>query len=184
MGGPFPIPGAASTGFGAMISPWLGPLGFLASVLGRRKRDRSSAQFHQRMQDMEAYGIHPLAAIGGSGMSGIGQGAVQTNDMVGPVASAAQRRQAMENARDEKQHEEDRVDRHRREDKEHDINIVGMRSAANQEHGLGMLQPFHPHNLIAAGAELLPNDWRLFPKEYKGPFSHNVNPNSNPFRGD
>ena len=114
--------------FGTYINPAMGALSALGSIYSARKRDRSSAIFHQRMQDMESYGIHPLAAIGGSGMSGLGQGSVQTSDMVG--GAAQQVKEKLEQRRIE-----NRIDRHRREDKRHDLELVAQRAAANQNHG-------------------------------------------------
>jgi len=117
---------AFGSAFLSAINPWLGAASAIGSILGRRNRDRSSAQFNTRMQDMEAYGIHPLAAIGGSGMTGIGQGAVQTRDMVKGIDPAlARKRATAENAR-----VEGRIDTHRREDKAHDIKMIEAQANA------------------------------------------------------
>lgn len=120
MGGPFPTTAAAGAGSGflAALNPWLGAISAIGSIFGRRKRDRSSAQFHQRMQDMESYGIHPLAAIGGSGMSGVGQGAIQTNDMMGGLPRGLASRLKKE-AMEEKTRLETREDANREDWQRH-----------------------------------------------------------------
>ena len=75
-------------------------------------------------------------------MSGLGQGAVQTSDMVGGAAQrAVENRQKREAAREQKRYEK-RIDRHRKEDKAHDIELINQRAVVNQNHGGNpMLQP-------------------------------------------
>ena len=87
-----------------------------ANYTARKQVKNNSRNFHQRMQDAEKYGIHPLQAIGSAGtLQGTGGAS---------IGSLIQNEQNSRKYYKAKQHTERREDRHRQEDRDHQMQPV------------------------------------------------------------